>query len=65
MKLNLLPKTNIEEVLIKERLKGFHPKDTYQSVEDLIHELDIKTQNDFIFDRNELFFLQLYYLYIV
>ena len=38
MKLNLLPKTNIEEVLIKERLKGFHPKDTYQSVEDLNHE---------------------------
>ena len=53
MKLNLLPKTNIEEVLIKERLKGFHPKDTYQSVEDLIHELDIKTQNDFIFDKIE------------
>lgn len=53
MKLNLLPKTNIEEVLIKERLKGFHPKDTYQSVEDLIHELDIKTQNDFIFDKLE------------
>ncbi|MDA9003417.1 hypothetical protein N9J23_02145, partial [Flavobacteriaceae bacterium] len=41
------------EVLIKERLKGFHPKDTYQSVEDLIHELDIKTQNDFIFDKLE------------
>jgi len=53
MKLNLLPKTNIEEVLIKERLKGFDPKDTYQSVEDLIHELDIKTQNDFIFDKLE------------
>jgi hypothetical protein len=52
MMLNLLPKTNLEEVLNKTRSKVR----TYQnslSFEQLIDALDIKTQNSFDFDQLE------------
>ena len=50
MMLNLLPKTNLEEVLNKTRSKARTTQNTL-SFEQLIDALDIKTQNNFDFDQ--------------
>jgi len=50
MMLNLLPKTNLEEVLNKTRSKARTTQNTL-SFEQLIDALDIKTQNSFDFDQ--------------
>ena len=52
MMLNLLPKTNLEEVLNKTRSKARTSQENL-SFEQLIDALDIKTQNNFDFDRLE------------
>ena len=52
MMLNLLPKTNLEEVLNKTRSKACTSQESL-SFEQLIDALDIKTQNNFDFDRLE------------
>ena len=52
MMLNLLPKTNLEEVLNKTRSKASTSQESL-SFEQLIDALDIKTQNNFDFDRLE------------
>lgn len=52
MMLNLLPKTNLEEVLNKTRSKARTSQESL-SFEQLIDALDIKTQNNFDFDRLE------------
>ena len=52
MKLKLLPKTNLEEVLIKTRSKAPTSQNSL-SFEQLINALDIKTQNNFDFDLIE------------
>ena len=52
MMLNLLPKTNLEEVLNKTRSKVFTSQNSL-SFEQLINALDIKTQNSFDFDQLE------------
>jgi len=52
MMLNLLPKTNLEEVLNKTRSKARTSQKSL-SFEQLIDALDIKTQNNFDFDRLE------------
>ena len=52
MMLNLLPKTNLEEVLNKTRSKACTSQEIL-SFEQLIDALDIKTQNNFDFDRLE------------
>jgi len=50
--LKLLPKTNLEEVLIKTRSKAPTSQNSL-SFEQLINALDIKTQNNFDFDLIE------------
>ncbi len=50
MMLNLLPKTNLEEVLNKTRSKARTSQNSL-SFEQLIDALDIKTQNSFDFDQ--------------
>lgn len=50
MMLNLLPKTNLEEVLNKTRSKARTTQNSL-SFEQLIDALDIKTQNSFDFDQ--------------
>ena len=52
MMMNLLPKTNLEEVLNKTRSKARTSQESL-SFEQLIDALDIKTQNNFDFDRLE------------
>ena len=52
MMLKLLPKTNLEEVLIKTRSKAPTSQNSL-SFEQLINALDIKTQNNFDFDLIE------------
>ena len=52
MMLNLLPKTNLEEVLNKTRSKVRTSQNSL-SFEQLIDALDIKTQNSFDFDQLE------------
>mgnify|MGYP007131863746 FL=1 len=52
MMLNLLPKTNLEEVLNKTRSKARTSQESL-SFERLIDALDMKTQNGFDFDRLE------------
>ena len=52
MMLNLLPKTNLEEVLNKTRFKALASQNSL-SFEQLIDALDIKTQNSFDFDQLE------------
>jgi len=52
MMLNLLPKTNLEEVLNKTRIKALASQNSL-SFEQLIDALDIKTQNSFDFDQLE------------
>ena len=52
MMLKLLPKTNLEEVLIKTRSKAPTSHNSL-SFEQLINALDIKTQNNFDFDLIE------------
>jgi hypothetical protein len=52
MMLKLLPKTNLEEVLIKTRSKAPTSQNSL-SFEQLINAVDIKTQNNFDFDLIE------------
>ena len=52
MMLNLLPKTNLEEILNKTRSKSLTSQNSL-SFEQLINALDIKTQNSFDFDQLE------------
>ena len=52
MMLNLLPKTNLEEILNKTRSKSLSSQNSL-SFEQLINALDIKTQNSFDFDQLE------------
>jgi hypothetical protein len=52
MMLNLLPKTNLEDVLNKTRSK-LRTSQNSLSFEQLIDDLDIKTQNSFDFDQLE------------
>ena len=52
MMMNLLPKTNLEEVLNMTRSKARTSQESL-SFEQLIDALDIKTQNNFDFDRLE------------
>lgn len=52
MMLNLLPKTNLEEVLNKTRSKARTTQNSL-SFKQLIDALDIKTQNSFDFDQLE------------